>query len=593
MPKSFRNKEIAKLLKEVSAALEVKKKDRFRIAAYNRSATAIEHATSEIKDLYDEGKLEEIPSVGKNIAAYLEELFEKGKVKHFEEVKKGLPPGMFAVLGIPGVGPKTAYKLAKELKFNDVEGLERLCRSHKVQQVEGLGPATEEEILRGIQEKRKQPERMLLSQADQFAQDILHLLKQPPKVLQAEAVGSIRRRVPTVGDFDIAVSSNDPREIISLLKNYPQVDRVTDSGEKKAALILKNGLRVDLMVQAPVRYGSLLQHLTGSKQHNIHLRKIAREKGLSLSEYGIRSVEEKGQQFSEDFLMECATEADFYQRLDLSYIPPELREDTGEIEAAQKGELPELVDPSMIRGDFHVHTNFPIEPSHDLGQDSMEEVIKTARKLNYQYLGLTDHSPAVTTHTDEEIKSLVRKRNFKIDQLKSSENYIEVLNCLEVDILADGKISMSDDILKQLDLVIAGVHSSHRQSKAVMTSRIMNALENPHVHILSHPTGRILLEREAYEADWRKIFQFCAKNHKALEINASPSRLDLPDFMLREAQKYGVKFVINSDAHQASAMEHLHYGVSVARRGWCKEEDIVNAWPIEKVMEYFKRRWYN
>lgn len=599
MPNVYTNKEIAKLLKEISAVYEAKDENRFKIIAYNQAASAIEHATSEVKDLYDEGKLDEIPGVGKGIAKHLTELFQKGKVAHFEQIKKGLPTGMFDILGIPGIGPKTAFKLAKNFHISSIEDLKKLCLSHQVQKLAGFGEKTEKELLRGISEYEQRSDRMLLPVAFALAEEILSELRKNPATIHADPLGSLRRMVSTIGDIDIAVASDNPPKVIEQFINLKNVKRVLASGERKATVLLKNGRQVDLMVQLPNRYGSLLQHFTGSKHHNIHLRKIANKLELSLSEYGIKKISSqqsavsnqlhpKGHQFSEDTMFECKREEEFYQMLNMQYIPPELREDTGEIEASQKHQLPNLVELADIRGEFHVHSNYPIEPSHDPGANEMKKIIEKAKSLGYEFIGLADHSPAVTTHTPEQIKALVNARTKKIEKLKSSISGITIVNSMEVDILANGKISLSNDLLKALDITIVGIHSSHRQSKEKMTERILGALQNPYVHILAHPTNRLLLEREACEADWGKIFAFCADNHKALEINSFPNRLDLPDFMIKEAKKQGVKFVINTDSHEVTQMENMRFGVATARRGWAEKDDILNILPLSEILKYLK-----
>lgn len=597
MIESLANKEIARLLKEISAAYEAKNENRFKIIAYDHAASAIEHATSEIKDLYDEGKLDTLPGVGEGITEHLTELFEKGKVAHFEQIKKGLPAGMFDILGIPGIGPKTAFTLAKNFHIASIEDLKKLCQSHQVQKLAGFGEKTEKDLLRGISEFEQRSDRMLLPVAFALAEEVLNELRKNPATIRADPLGSLRRMVSTIGDIDIAVSSKNPQKIIEQFTNLKNVKRILNSGERKATVLLKNGRQVDLMVQPPECYGSLLQHFTGSKHHNIHLRKVANELGLSLSEYGIKKISNqqsavsnqlhpKGHQFSEDTLFPCKTEEEFYQMLNMQYVPPELREDTGEIEAARKHKLPNLIELTDIKGEFHVHSNYPIEPSHDPGSNEMEEIIEKAKSLGYEFIGLADHSPAVTTHTPEQIKTLVNARTKKIENLKSSTSSIPIVNSLEVDILADGRISLPDDLLKTLDVTIVGIHSSHRQSKEIMTERILGALQNPYVHILAHPTNRLLLEREACEADWEKIFAFCAENHKALEINGFPNRLDLPDFMIKEAKSHGVKFMISTDSHEVSQMENMRFGVATARRAWAEKDDILNTWPLDKILKY-------
>lgn len=587
LPQEPTNEQIAKLLREVSAALELKNENRFRVVAYERAATAIEHLSSAAKDLWDEEKLDEIPGVGENLAQHLDELFRTGKVKHFEMLKKGLPEGMFEILGLPGVGPKTAHKIASHFKIESVKQLQHLARIGKLRLIEGLGQETEKEILKGIAQSRQRSNRLFLSKALDLSEELIKNLKKEKEVLQIEALGSVRRRVATIGDIDLAVASEKPKKVVESFVNLTLVKGILEKGESEASVVLKNNCQVDLMVVRPTAWASLLQHFTGSKQHNIHLRKIANEKGLSLSQYGIKSL--IGEQFSRETLWEFETEEEFYRALGMEWIAPELREDQGEIEAAQQNKLPKLVELSDVQGDLHLHSSFKIEPSHDLGRDSMEEMVEKAQSLSYNYIGFAEHSPAVSTHSTHQIIQLIKARNKKVEQLSKSFKNIRIIKLLEVDILADNRLALSDEELTLLDLAVAGIHSSHKSmTKTEMTRRIMTALRNPKIHILSHPTGRILEEREGYEADWEQIFKYCADHHKVLEINAAPDRLDLPDFLIREAKKFGVKFVINTDSHSLMEMENMKYGVFNARRGWAVKDDIINAWPYERIIKWLK-----
>lgn len=592
----FTNQEIAKLFKEIAAAHEIKGESRFQIIAYENAADSIEHLGSEVFDLWQEKRLNEIPSVGSSIAGYLDELFRKGKVKHFEAIKKGLPQGMFIILGLPGIGPKTAYKIAKNLKVKTINELRKACEDHRVSKIEGLGFKTESEILKGIKENENKSDRLLLPEADRIAQGVISELweklegevsKNEGEIVQRiDPLGSLRRMSPTIGDIDLAAASNKPQKVINAFVSLRSVERILDQGDRKASVMLKNGRRADLMVEPPQKYGSLLQHFTGSKFHNISLRKLAKDKGMSLSEYGI-----KGEEFSEDTIVNYSNEEDFYRALGLDYIEPELREDKGEIEAARNHSLPCLVTLGDIRGEFHLHSNFPIEPSHDLGANSMAEMIGKAKSLNYEYLAFSEHSPAISTHSPAEIVELVKKRNKKIEPLailaSKTPRQPRLLKGMEVDILADGQLSLPNEAMKGLDLILIGVHSSHHQAKETMTKRLIRALQNPYVNILTHPTNRLLLEREQSDVDWDQIFVICAKRHIALEINAHPRRLDLPDDLIRQAKKIGVKFVINTDAHAVLEMENMKYGVAMARRGWCEAKDVLNTWPLEKILGYF------
>lgn len=579
MAKFFANKDISKLLKEVSAAYAATGGNYFKIIAYDRAADNIEHATSELKDLWDDGKLDTVPGLGTSIQGYLDELFKTGHVKHFESVKKGLPAGMFALLDIPGMGPKSAYKLAKALNIKDIDDLEAKAKEGKINGLPGFGAKSQEDILKSIaQVKNTSNGRMPMPIAFNTAQRILDHLEGLKGVKEAFPLGSLRRLVATIGDIDLGVSSKDAKNVIDHFVKFREVDRILGQGPTTAAVVLKNGIHVDLKVQPPEAFGSLLQHYTGSKNHNIKLREYSLKSGKSLSEFGIK-VRGKTHLFE--------TEEKFYGYLGMDWIEPELRENTGEIEAAIAHKLPKLVSLKDIRGDIHLHSSYPIEPSHDLGADSFETIIKKGESLGYEYVGLSDHSPGFSTHTEKQIIDLVKRRSEKIEKVKYSNKKTKVLNLLEIDILTDGKLSVPGPALKLLDGAIAGIHSSHSQDKKQITNRLLNAIESPYVQVISHPTGRLLLQRESYEADWEKVFEACAKHKTLLEINSWPSRLDLPDTLVKSALGYGVKFVIDTDAHKVDQMDNMRFGISVARRGWATSADIANTLPWLEFRQFF------
>jgi DNA polymerase (family 10) len=570
------NREIAFLLRKVAASYTIKNESKFhfQIMAYTRAADSIEHATAELKDLWDEGKLNTVPGIGPGITAYLGELFTTGEVRHFNQVTKSLPKAMFALMGIPKVGPKTAYKLAKILKLsekNPIVELEKAVKEQRIRKIEGFGQKSEEELLKSIEAYRKgqtKENRMLLPLANAIAQEVIFYLKQNKAVIRADPLGSLRRMVSTIGDIDVAVVTNNPKGVIDHFTGYPRAGRILGKGELASSrIILKSGRQIDLLVQSEKGYGALLQHFTGSKHHNIALRELALKKGLSLSEYGIKK---------NGHLLEYKSEEDFYHAIGLEWIPPEIRENTGEIQAAEAGDLQNLVTIHDIMGDVQIHSNFPIEPSHDLGSSSMEEIIATAKALDYEYVGFSEHNPSISRHTDQQIIDILKRRNEKINKLKESNKDIRIVNLLEVDILVNGEMSLKDEALKLLDGVIASIHTSMDQPREQMTMRIIKALKNPFVRFIAHPTGRLLNQREGYEVDWDEIFRLCKQYDKALEINAYPDRLDLPDFLVREAVNKGVKLIINTDSHDASQMELMRYGVAVARRGWAESRDIIN-----------------
>lgn len=581
MSKFVTNREIAKLFREVAAAYEARGENRFKIIAYDNAATSAEHVTSELKDLWEEGKLDTVPGIGASIRQHLDELFRTGRVKHFESLKKGLPEGMFTLLGIGGLGPKNAYKLAKALNVKNREDLEKAAIEGKIRSLPGFGEKSEKDILAAIGEaKNKSDNRYLLSEAFPVAERILNYLRTHKDCERAEPLGSLRRMVATVGDIDIAVASNNPKAIIGHFQKFKEISRVLGAGPRKSSAHLYNGMQIDLMVQPSRAFGALLQHFTGSKNHNIHLREYALKKRYSVSDYGIKV---KGK------IKEFKTETEFYKFLGMDWIVPEMREDTGEIEASRAHKLPKVVETSDIRGEIHLHSNYPIEPSHDLGTASFKEIISRAKELGYEYIGLSDHSPGVSKHSTKEIVTLIEKRTRAIEQIKSSNKKFRVLNLLEIDILTNGELSVPEEGLKLLDGAIAGIHSSHRQDEKSITTRLMTAIHSPYVQVISHPTGRLLNQRESYEADWPTVFAECAKTNTILEINAYPNRLDLPDVLIRDAIKSGVTFVINTDAHRLEHMDNMRFGVAVSRRGWCEKKDIVNtlSWvEFKKLFRY-------
>lgn len=588
----FTNLEIAKLLRSVSAAYQIKDPEgaRFKIIAYDRAATAVEHLSSEIKDLYDEGKLDEIPGIGKSIASHLSELFEKGWSSHFEEVMKGIPKQVFALMDLPGIGPKTAIKLVEKLGLQEEENpilaLEKAAREGRIAKIEGFGEESQSDILQAIAQSKTQ-KRMLLSYASGIAERVVEWLRGEAAVLKVDVLGSLRRQVSTIGDIDIAVASEKPSLVIERFISFPQVKRVIERGEKTSSILLPSNVQVDLMVTSLSYYGSLLQHFTGSKHHNIALREFALKKGYSLSEYGIKK-RGKGR------IKRFTDEESFYNFLGLDYIPPELREDTGEIEAALEHKIPILVELSDVKGDLQIHSNFDTETSHDLGESSMEELVIRASELGYEYIALTDHNPSKSRHSKKEIIEIVKRRSERIavlnnnlirikeEQLNYSNKEAryagvkKVFNSLEIDILPNGELSLPEEALQLLDFALISIHSSFRQPKEIVTKRILDALSFPKVKILAHPTARKINSREGVDADWMKVFEFCLANNKWIEINADPMRLDLPDFLVKDAKKVGIKFALGTDSHHIAGLNNMRWGISVARRGWLEAKDIVN-----------------
>lgn len=589
--KGMTNNEIAELLRAVAASYELQdeNKNKFRIVAYERAADAVEHASSELKDLWDEGKLEEVSGIGKSIAQHLGELFKKGKSSHFEKVMEDYPQAVFDLMTVPGIGAKTAYKLVTKLKISDKDPLGELSDAAvqgKIAGLEGFGQESQMDIARSIKEVAGKTKRHLLPYAAHVAEEVIQWLKQNPNVSAVDALGSLRRCASTVGDIDIAVGTNKPEEVLGYFTKFPKTQRILEKGTHTASIIIPSGVQVDLMVQSNESYGSLLQHFTGSKHHNIALREYAIKQKLSLSEYGIK---EKGKS-----LMKFGTEESFYKYLGLEWIPPELREDTGEIQAALRHELPQLVDVKDIKSDLQIHSDFDIETSHDLGQSTMREVIDKANKLNYEYVAFSEHNPSHSRHSNKQIIDILKRKREVVDQLNSS--YVKevkgsikkVFNALEIDILPDGRLPVPVEGLDLLDFALVSVHSSFKLSRSKMTNRILGAFLHPKIKIFAHPSARLLNKREGIELDWPKIFEYCQEKSIWIEINSDPMRLDLPDFLVKEALGAKVKLTLGTDAHHVDSMDNMEFGVSVARRGWASKNNIINTLTLEEFEQVLK-----
>jgi len=564
--KSHSNLQIAKLLKDVAASYQLKddKKYKFQIIAYERAADAVEHATSELKDLWDDGKLEEIPGIGPSIAEHLSELFKQGYSRHFDDLTKDIPKEAFKLMELPGIGIKTAMKM---IKYGDP-------REVKVK-------------LREVERKEKIVKRHLLPYAAMIANEIMDYIQGNPEVIRVDPLGSLRRQAATIGDIDIAVATNRPEIVLEYFIEYPKSQKTIEKGGHTASILLPGNIRVDIMAQPVDSYGSLLQHFTGSKHHNIALREYAIKKGYSLSEYGIKSGKsEKRVKFKE--------EKSFYNYLGLDYIEPELREDTGEIEAAQNHTLPSLVSLNKVKADLQIHSDFDIETSHDLGENTMDEIVKKGNDLGYEYLAFTEHNPSQKGHLPNDFVEILKRKREKVDELNYSitntSNYSvkKVFNSLEIDILSDGRLPVPEAGLDFLDFALVSIHSSFGLDRDQMTQRVLTALSHPKCKIFAHPTARKINEREGVELNWPEIFNYCLKNNKWIEINCDPMRLDLPDTLVRDAVKLGVKLTFGTDAHHIDGMNNMFFGVSVARRGWATGDDIINTRSLNEFEKLLK-----
>ena len=573
----FSNKEIIQILKEVVAAMEVKGDSFFKIRAYHTAILSIENLTQSVFELWENKRLGEIPGVGQALIDHVGDLFTKGEVVEFNKKKAGLPEGMFELIGLRKVGAKTAYKLASQFQLKHretaLEEVKKLAEAGKIRELDGFSEKSEANILDAIENlkmNKSEKKRTLLANAEKVVERVRDYMLSNKDIQYCEAMGSFRRRSPTIGDLDFAVASENIDETISYFLKFPEVKEILSQGDKKASVVLNNDLQVDLRVIQKKELGSMLQYFTGNMQHNVLLRQYALQNSMSLSEYGIKYQEK---------LEEFAHEEDFYKRLGLQYIVPELRHGKNEIELAKKNELPKLVKLEDIKGDLHTHTTFSD------GENTLEEMVNKAREKGYEYIGISDHAPSVVSRGEDEVKRLIEKRREDIDELNKKYSDIKILFGMEVNILADNSLGLPDEMLKLLDYAIASIHTSFEMDRDKMTERVLSALSNPYIKIWGHPSGRLLNEREGVEINWTKIFEFAAENKKIIEINAQPQRLDLADDLVYEAIKAGVTIIINTDSHNAQSLDMMKYGIDVARRGFCEKHHILNTLNLEKLLE--------
>jgi len=572
----MRNIEIAHLFNEIADFLEVKDENPFRIRAYRRAAQAVEGLSEDVAAIAERGALLDVPGIGKDLAAKIQEYLASGKVGYLEDLRKEIPVGVIEMMGIHGVGPKTAKHLYEQGGVDSVEELEELAKTHRLAGLPGIKAKTEENILKGIAVWRSGRERMPLGTALTLAEAILETLRELREVDQIEAAGSLRRMRETVKDIDILVTSKTPARVMDVFVGLPNVAEVSAHGETKSSVRLRENIAVDLRVVEPGCFGAALQYFTGSKQHNIRVRELAQRKGLKVSEYGV---------FNEKTNRRVAgkTEAEVYQAVGLPFIPPELREDGGEIEAALEGRLPTLVSLPDIRGDLQMHTAWSD------GAHSLAELAEGVRAKGYRYMAVTDHSKSATVAGGMKDAQVLRMMA-EVRALDKKMKGFRVLAGCEVDIRGDGSLDFPDEILRQLDLVLISVHSRFKMSREEMTARIVRAVQHPLVHLLGHPTGRLIGERGAYEVDMEAVLTAARAAGVAVEINASPSRLDLNDLHARRAKELGIPVAINTDAHTIGQLDNMRYGVSVARRGWLTPKDVLNTWTEKQLVSWLEKK---
>lgn len=572
------NLEIARIFRQVADLLELQGADHFRTDAYRRVAGNIEATSENLVHLHDEEALRSIPGVGPAIAAKIKELIDTGRLRYLEELQAEMPPGLPAMMEIPGLGPKKVRALWQALAVTTIDELEAAAKAQRVRTVPGFGAKTEENILKGIERYRVHRERMRLGDALPYAESLVDSLCRAAggALERIEIAGSVRRRVETVGDLDFVATSGNPDRAMDAFVHLPQAREVRLHGPTRSTIITDAGINVDLRIVPPESFGSLLQHSTGSKAHNIRLREMAQRQGATINEYGVFSAE------TGERLVPGDEEAEIYGFLGLPWIPPELREDRGEIEAAEKGALPRLVEAADIRGDLHTHSNWSD------GASTIAEMGDAARAMGYQYLALTDHSASLEVAHGLSVERVLARAE-EIAAYNASVSGFRILNGSECDIRADGTLDYPEEVLDTLDIVVASVHTRFGMGREEMTERIVKALRTGRVHILGHPTGRLINRRDGYELDLPRIFQAARETNTAIEINSFPDRLDLRDADARAARDAGVKLALGSDAHHAQHLHLLRYGIFTARRAWLHPEDLLNTLPLAELLGVLRR----
>ncbi|MBV8052401.1 MAG: DNA polymerase/3'-5' exonuclease PolX [Acidobacteriaceae bacterium] len=578
------NKAIAGILYETADLLEIDGQDSFRIRSYRNAAQSIEALPQQISDLIGEPKkILEIPGIGKGMLQNLQEMFKEGRLSLHAEMLKKYRPSMLDLLKVQGLGPKTIALIWSAYQICDLEGVEKLAREGKIRTLPRMGEKQETKLLKAIEDYRRIAGRFLLDSAEAQAAKIVEHLQGYPGVEKVTPAGSLRRGRETVGDLDILVTGkacceDEARQkLIDHIIKLPGLMEIIARGDNKVSFRLRGGMQVDVRFLAPESFGAAMQYFTGSKAHNVALRQRALKMGYTLSEYSLARVDDQK-------AVAGKTEEEIYAKLKLDYIAPELRENCGEIDAAEKHSLPAIISQSDLQGDVHMHT---VETD---GRNTIEEMAEAAQERGYKYIAITDHSKNLAFANGlDDARAVEHIRRIRAVSEKSDG--ITIFAGVEVDILADGSLDLSDSVLEQMDLVIASVHSHFNQSPAEMTTRLLKAIENPNTSFIGHPTGRILLRRDAYQFDIDAVLRAAAQHRVAMELNAYPDRLDLCDRHLRLAKQYGVKIVINTDSHHTSHLAKIRYGVLQARRAWLTKEDVLNTLPAQKFAKAMKHSW--
>jgi DNA polymerase (family 10) len=571
----LKNFEVARLFYEMAALLEVHDESRFRVRAYQRAAQTLEGLAEDVRTIAARGELQTLPGVGRDLAGRIDEYLLTGRIAQLEALRGSMPPSVLGLLEIRGLGPRTARLLFDRLGVDSVDRLEAICRSKEILTVGGVREKTRENILKGIALWRAGRARMPLTRARTLAAQLATALRAHGGVERLEIAGSIRRMCETVKDVDILVTSSDPARVIGTLCALPSVLEVLGRGDTRASVRHQDGVQVDLRVVAPEAFGAALQYFTGSKDHNVRVREIASRRGLRVSEYGVFDERTGGR-------IAGATEEDVYAAVGLAWIPPELRENTGEVEAARAGRLPALVTAEAIRGDLHAHTEWSD------GHHTLERLVEAAEARGYEYIIVSDHSQSTAIAGGLTVDRL--RAQLEAIRALQPRHRIRILTGCECDILADGTMDFPDDVLGELDVVLAAVHSRFKQSREAMTARIVRALAHPHVDVLAHPTGRRIGAREPYDVDLEAVFAAARRHGKAIEINSSPDRLDLSDGHARRAGDLGIPLVISTDTHYLPELDHLELGLGVARRAWLTPAHVLNTRSLDDLLAWTAAR---
>lgn len=572
----MKNIELSRIFEQIAKILKIKGENPFKIRAYEKITLVLENLPIDIETIYRQGGLNNIPGVGTGIAKKIEEFLTTGKLEYYEKLKETIPTGVIELLDISEVGPKTAKLLYDQLGIDNIDKLEKAVREHQIKDLPGMGEKSETNILRGLELYKRRKERFLLGRALPLAEEMVESLSQLKETNKISFAGSLRRKKETIGDIDILVTSQNPEKIMRAFTSLPQVREILAEGPTKSSIITKDDLHIDVRVVEPISFGAALQYFTGSKAHNIKLRELALKRDLKINEYGVFEVETGNRIAGEK-------EEEVYQALNLPFIPPELREDRGEIEAAQENKLPQLIEYSQIKGDLHLHTKWSD------GAHTIKQMAEAAQKRGYKYIAITDHSQSLK-FAGGLIEERLREQVEEIQKLNQELKDFTILSGIEVDIKSDGSLDFSDEILSKLDVVIAAIHSGFKQESKIITERIIKAMQNRLVNIIAHPTGRLIGYRESYQVDINEMMEVAAKTGTVLEINAYPERLDLNDIYCRMAKEKGVQLAIETDAHSIEGLTFMDLGVAVARRGWLEEKEVINTLPLDKLLKRLKSK---